>query len=222
MEVSCCASLSPVSSRDVAAGADPGAHGVPNPSGSLEFPWVPVCPTGSGRALLQARSTGRAGSSCLPSHPACCSLLTQSLSRRALPVSTSSFLQHKLSCCTNHTATFAFRLKIPAWNFPCLADWTPSCYTPPGTKLSSFSLPPCFREPLCCAVFSQPCILKKLHKLSHISGLLLTASLSFQKPGGCSAHPSAPWMPPASLPLPGHLITSAGERGHRKGHGVPG
>lgn len=41
--------------------------------------------------------------------------------------------------------------------------------------------------------------------------------------------PSAPWMlilaqipvPPVSVPLSGHLITSAGERGHRKVHRVP-
>lgn len=81
MEVSCRASLGPVSKREVTAGADHSAHILPNPSASLEFlqviVMVPLCPKGSGRALLRALSRDSGGSSCLHRNPACCSLLTQ-------------------------------------------------------------------------------------------------------------------------------------------------
>lgn len=131
----------------------------------------------------------------------------------ALPVSTSSFSSSPAAPVAQ--SPFAFRLKIPAWNFPRLADWTSSYYTllRPGFHPSLFllssgnlSVEPCI---------SQPCILNKLHKLSHISlRLLLTACLSLQK--GALPLPGAPRMlllaqipvPPLSLPplgTPSHL-----------------
>lgn len=143
MEVSCRASLGPVSKREVTAGADHSAPLVPQPL------CQPRVPPGDcyGAALSQGKRESAAASSehrqwwfLLPPQKSCLlfPVNSESLFWRALPVSTGSFRSSPAA------SVFAFCLKIPAWNFPRLADWAPSCYTPPEPKLSSFPLPPCF------------------------------------------------------------------------------
>lgn len=92
MEVSCCASLGPVSNREVTAGADPDAHLVPQPSS------FPGCMLHTG--LSQGKWESAAASSehrqwwfLLPPQKSCLlfPVSSESLFRRALPVSTSSF-----------------------------------------------------------------------------------------------------------------------------------
>lgn len=168
MRFSCCALLGLVFQRETTAGADRNTHLVFQP---LRRHWEAsysgcISQCASQTLVLSCQGCGSAAAGCKhgqgwvpPAFTKILLVLPCELGKPVLACVASKYrLLQKLSRYAEHITTFAFHLKIPAWNFPQLTDWAPCCYGLPETRLAPSLLYvlvslPLFWDNLCMSVF---------------------------------------------------------------------